>query len=261
MWASCVRIIATALIFIFHFQSLYDRPSYSLALYGITAFLFLSGYFSYQPSTFPLSWLLRRFKKIMISYWLVIIPILIINEVIHYKQTTLTQNIIIVMGGSMLLKDPVYIISWFITLILLLYVVVYITHLLRFSFQVLFCLGCVIFFYKYLSVRFIYLVGFLVGYLWRYFLGLKRQSTPKKESFLNNICRRSFLDKINMLLFNIQNYCYSFFLIHGGILLLGVKILKLKPTACFVFSMIISSILTFFHRKVSLSIEKLLVLL
>lgn len=243
MWISCVRIIAAVFIYIFHFQRLYNLPHYSLDMYGISLFLFISGFFSCQRNRSLHVWLLKRFMSIMIPYWSVILVVLFINDVIKYKQTTLISNIIVFLGGSMFLEDPVYVISWYITLILLFYIGVYMVKLLKYIWlQVPFF---IILFFIFLYVTkepILYFIAFVVGY------GAKCFSEFCPRILFHKL---NFLDRVNKILFIVQNHCYSFFLIHGGILLFLITVLRLNKALSFILGFIITSLCAYYHNMLS----------
>ncbi len=244
MWASIVRIIATFLIFIFHFQSLNSIPhSYSLDKLGIALFLFISGYFACQNRIRPAKWLRRRFVKIMIPYWSVIIIVLTVNHFIAYKPTNFLKDIIIFSGGSMFLDNPVYVISWFITLILILYFCVFLLQSIANSLlNLLFLITLFLSFYCWHPIHNMYLPAFFAGYL------IKRLELSRHD--IKAIASNRY-SQVNSILFAIQNYCYSFFLIHAGVLWWSIRILNLRPLEAFLFAFSCTTILSYYHKKLS----------
>ncbi len=238
MWASIIRIISCLIIFIYHYGSLYGIKMYLIDNYAIAMFLFISGYFSNQKSN-NIKWLIQRFKAIMIPFWLVILPIIIINVFYKYKAATFAENLIVILGGAFFLTNPLYVISWFITLIIFLYISLIIFCLstdkvYKFIVFIIF-LTC----FYYIDM-YLYYSSFYLGYILRQ-IRKERLSDTDEKYF-----------KLNEILFIIQNYCYSFFLIHGGILLLSIKILKIPPVASFIASFAITSVLSYFHNRFSL---------
>jgi hypothetical protein len=248
LWASIARITACTMIFIYHHSGLYEKSLGPLDFFALIIFVFLSGYFSFKNGTsnykILFAWLIRRIKAIMIPYWQVILLVIFINEFYQYKDTTFLKNMIIMLGGSMFLDNPLYIISWFITLILLLYLFI-------FAFQIS---SNKIF--KFI----IFIVGLSFGILlnkYLYFLAFCAGYTVKqiKEKYFHIAVKARFI-RLNEVCFLIQNYCYSFFLIHGGVLLLAIKVLKLSPVSSFIMSFILTSIITVFHYNFSLMLQK-----
>lgn len=232
------------MIYIFHYYGIYGTNLYPLDCYAIVIFVFLSGYFSYigdgSKKKRLLEWLLRRVKAIMIPYWMVIIFVIFVNEIYQYKDTSFLEQIIILCGGSMFLNDPLYVVSWFITLILILYLYIFFfqtasTNAYKFF---IFIIGLS---FSIQLNKHIYFLAFSIGHLIKFF--------QVKYHFLKNKERFS---KLNKIIFNIQNYCYSFFLLHGGVLLLSIKIFKLHPVTSFIASLILTAIFSFYHYKISL---------
>jgi hypothetical protein len=244
LWASCVRIFATGLIFLYHFKELHSLPWMDhLDKYGIALFLFISGYFSFQPRISPGAWILGRFKQILIPYWSVILAALMINRALGYKQTTVAKDIIVFFGGSLFLDDPVYVISWFITFILIMYLLVVILRsledvLLKGSF-----IGvCIVINHFYDLVHPLYVPAFFLGYFLRWLTRQYQYTTRKK-----NVLR----DKVYWAVFSIQNHCYSFFLVHGGILLFTTVLLGLNERLSFATGLVLSTVVAFYHKMVS----------
>lgn len=248
LWASIARIIACGMIFIYHHSGLYGKSLHPLDFYAIIVFVFLSGYFSYQKNNLNnkhlIIWLMRRLKAIMIPYWQVMLLVILINQFYRYKETTFLKNTLIMLGGSMFLNNPLYVISWFITLILLLYAFIFVFQIpsnkTYKTLIFLICFSCSILLNKYF-----YFLAFCAGYAFK----------PIKKKYFNSFINIRLI-LLNQIAFKIQNYCYSFFLLHGGVLLLAIKVLKLSPFNSLVISFILTSIITFFHYNFSLILER-----
>lgn len=249
MLASIARIIATALIFIFHYRGLNGLPiDLPIDKLGIFIFVLVSGFFSYQPGTNPYLWLIRRIKQIMIPYWLVISIVLIVNSVVHYKDTTILKNIIIFFGGSLFVDNPVYVISWFITYILILYFCAFILKYLKSIYVKLpYLVVCGFLLYLFNIGNPYYFIGFFSGYILN-FLTAGRQW----GNYTSNK-----LQRFNILLYYVQNYSYSFFLIHGGILQLIVNLLGLRGGRALISSIVIASLSALLHKTICDAILKL----
>jgi hypothetical protein len=249
MWASVVRIIATALIFIFHFLGQSDLPTYDLDYYGITLFLFISGWFSYSSSGTPHNWLIKRVRKIMIPYWAVLTLVYIINLFIHYRKVTFLHVIYGYLGLNLFVPDRIYIISWFITKILFFYVIVYLIRTIKGTEGkiILLIMNAVLFRFI-LGINFIYFIAFFTGYC------LKIIKTTKHFPPLVNVkyTEHFLFDRINGLLFHIQNYSYPFFLIHGLFMLFIVKQLHLTGWFAFNLTLVLSAVgAVVLHRAVN----------
>jgi hypothetical protein len=244
MWVSITRIVATLMIFVFHYHSIYGIKAVAgLDIVGIALFLFISGYLVYTP-TMSFRWLVRKFKQILIPYWFVIIPILLINEVIVYKQTTWVNKLVALVGGSYFIDDPIMVVAWFITVILLFYTFTFLVFINKsITLQILFFTGGIALFML-LGLPYVYIGSFLFGFL------MRKNAVNTASKPVNN--------RLNAILFTIQNFSYSFFLIHGGIIFFFVKILGMEYSLysfflCFVCSsifMIMHKILVdFFYEK------------
>lgn len=241
-WASMFRIIATLLIFLFHSLRQSNIAVYDLNIVGISIFCFLTGFFSYPIRGSVLTWFFNRAQKILIPYWLVIIPVIAVNYYYNYKENSLFELIIIAMGGAMFIEDPLYVVSWYITFILILYAGVSLYTKFKSAInRFLFLILGVSVYYLIVHKLFIYLIMFIIGYLFKVIRSLiNRDSFPTVSNSL-----------INNSAFIIQNHCYSFFLIHGGVLISLKEFFSFKTELYIVFAFIISSVLTIFHRHIA----------
>ncbi len=114
---SVLRIFATSGIFIFHLLGLYDKNNKGIDYLSILIFCLLTGYLSYGIKSNPYNWLKKRFLSILIPYWIVIVPALIINRIICYKNTSILSDVITLLGGNLFLETKVYVIAWYITFV------------------------------------------------------------------------------------------------------------------------------------------------
>jgi hypothetical protein len=242
LFASVLRIFATLLIFVFHFRGLSDLPKYPIDKVGIFIFLVISGFFAYQPGITPIHWLIKRVKQIMVPYWTVILVVLVVNRIVEYKETDFFTALIIFFGGSLFISNPVYVIAWFITYILLLYFCLFI--FLRFqesalSYAFLIVSGLIFWIFEIANPC--YFIGFFGGYFLNKFLINNKQKNIKN----------SFYSNINLFFYTIQNYSYSFFLIHGGILKLTFFFFSFRGFIAFISTFFLTAIISFYHKKLS----------
>src|SRR3989338_5802046 len=164
LWASVVRIMATLLIFLFHYEGLYKRSLAPFDMVAITMFLLISGYFSCQHDTSIHKWFIKRLKQILIPYWPIIIFVLLVNHFINYKPTTAFNNVMIFSGLSYFIKDPVYVIAWFITLILIFYIDLYLFRLIKFLlWKIVFFVMSYMIICFYFHVSAVYFFSFYLG--------------------------------------------------------------------------------------------------
>jgi len=242
MMASILRILATILIFVFHYRGLEGLPKYPIDKIGIFIFVLISGYFSFQPHIAPARWFLRRVLQIMTPYWSVIFVVLVVNAVYGYKDVNFITNIIIFFGGSLFVENPVYVISWFITYILLLYLCLAVFLSIKYTWtKIFFLFLCGAFFVDNGIGNVYYFIGFFLGFFINKFFKNKLHSKHN-----NNIFRI-----INVYLYKIQNHSYSFFLIHGGVLKLVFNIFLFNGMLALILSFLITSIISVYHKKFS----------
>jgi len=241
LWASIVRIVATLLIFLFHYEGLYHHSLSPLDIAAITMFLLISGYLSGQSEGSVHTWLIKRLKQILIPYWPVIFLVLLINYFIQYKPTTASHNIMIFLGLSYFVEDPVYVISWFITLILIFYVDLYFFRLIKpFILKILFLTASYFVICGYLYVSVIYFLSFYIGYFLQYLNLFAFESVGIKRFGLENF---------NRGLYRIQSYCYAFFLIHGGVLLFIIKVCHVLEPYSLLTAFMPTVFITYFYKN------------
>ena len=231
---SILRLIATAGIFLFHILGIYNLNNKYIDFISILIFCFLSGFLGAKVDVQPHKWIVKRFFSIMIPYWLIIIPVVIINRIIHYKNTTIFMDLITIAGGNLFLKNPVYVIAWYITFVLLLYLFLYIKSISRLPEIFIWPIGYYII--GYFFNKDWYFISFAFGYL------LSRNISYPIKSI-------RFETRIGLILFDIQKHCYSFFLVHGGIILFLYHILKMSMLNSIIWGILLSSFFVFFGRK------------
>ena len=233
---SLLRIIATVGIFFFHLLGLYNFNNRYLDFYSILIFCFLSGFFGIKIKNNPKNWLIRRFYSILVPYWLVIFPVLIINRYIHYKNTTLVEDLITFLGGNLFLVDPVYVIGWYITFVLLLYVCLFFYYELTMPIKYIFLIFSFFLFIRLGKIY--YYCAFWLGFVFSNFF-LKKTIIPSSANKFYNI------------IFLVQSHCYAFFLVHGGILLANKILLNYSFKQALLNGFIFSGVAAFFLKKMS----------
>lgn len=242
---SSLRIVATAGIFLFHILGLYGFNNLKIDFFSIIIFCFISGYLSCEVGHNPSQWLIKRTFKILAPYWIVIIPALLINRMISYKDTTVIGDFITILGGNMFLDKKVYVIAWYITFVLLLYGFIYFQSFFNGIFlkSIAWIIGLFVFAFAFNKIY--YFISFGGGFF------LSKIITPPDKSE-----HKIFF--FSRVLYNVQKYCYCFFLIHGGVLIFLFNILKFN----FVCSLLIGSSLSMFGAIIlrlltTVSIKKL----
>lgn len=201
-----IRISATIGIFLFHILGLYKLNNTHIDFICISAFCFLSlsGYFIPAQENLNIQWIKKKFLKILIPYWIVIIPVITINNITQYKNTTLFQDFLTLSGLSLFVDNPIYVISWYITYILLLYLSIYFIESAKNINIKIINIIITIFIFKFLLHKEYYFYFFILAYY------IKNFSLKKETNYQLS----------NNLILKTQNLCYHFFLIHGGIVLL-----------------------------------------
>jgi hypothetical protein len=201
---SVARIGATFGIFLFHYLGMLNLQTYQLDFYCLLVFSFLTGYLTHSVRLSPLCWLFNRLQTIMIPYWLVMTVVFVVNAHVGYKPMTLNKVILAYLGCNMFVEDPIYVVTWYITFVLLLYIHIFIDFLIGEKYRwLLIAAGLILF--SFIAHTIYYYISFCIG---RYLLQLK----IKRKIFSD------YSNVINQHLFRAQKYCYSFFLLHGGIL-------------------------------------------
>ncbi len=204
-YLSLARIIATAGIFLFHVYSLLGIDNKGIDTASISIFCFLSGYLSFGIQDNPSTWLCKRTIKLMIPYWIIITPVILINRVISFKEATLLSDIMAFLGFNLFVKNPIYLISWYITFVLLLYVFLFIFFIQNKTWlRVIIWLAGLLFFCLILKMKY-YFISFSFGLFFMIMTGRPNTTISHK-------------DYINRFLFTLQGKCFCFFLVHGGIL-------------------------------------------
>lgn len=211
VFPSIMRIAATLSIFVFHFLGLINHYQYQLDIYAIIIFSFLSGYLG-KPGKNRTEWLKKRYIKIMIPYWIVIIPVIIATSISGYKPITFYRVIGAIFGFNMFITNPIYVISWYITFILLLYLYAFIESLYNEFYYIIICMisGLVVFGYFFHESY--YFIAFFLGIRFSGF-------------YIEGIGSSS---KISKKLFVVQKYCYAFFLIHGAVLFSFIRYIFIR---------------------------------
>jgi len=198
--ASFARIFATACIFIYHGLGQLGLNNHGLDFIAILIFCFLSGYFLLGSDVQPLEWFCKRIFSIMLPYWFIIVPAVTINRLVLYKDTSVVEDLVTVLGGNLFLKNPVYVIGWYITFMLILYLIIYVTLLLKSNksmILVVFIFGFFCFGIKFNML--LYYLTFIFGYILTQIFPLSK----------NELSGNNYIGK---LLFALQSRCYVFFL-------------------------------------------------
>jgi len=183
----------------------------------------------------------------MVPYWPVIFVVLVANRVVGYKETTLVNDVLTFFGLSLFVENPVYVISWFITILLLLDLSLLGVRLIKYrSAQAVFLACCGFLLYsrypKLINAFYLFYLGLLLN------LGIKGRLTFSLDEWMTS--HFSWYGAINNRLFSIQNYTYSFFLVHGAVLIFSVRVLELDAASTFLVALPLSIVTAFVHNRV-----------
>lgn len=194
------RISSTFGIFLFHTLGLHGIYNKNIDFICITIFCALSGL--YIPEKTDQFWIKKKFINIMLPYWIIIIPIIIINRIVSYKETSIAKDVFTIFGLNLFIKNPVYVICWYITFILLLYSSAYIINTQKTNTDTVATIifSSIIF----ISInKFFYFIIFLLFYLIR----ISFNKYIEKDTLKYNFIQKA------------QPLCYDFFLVHGACVL------------------------------------------
>ena len=228
IWPSLLRLVATGAIFIFHYLGLFGYPRYRIDFFAILVFCFLSGYLAKVDKSDRAEWFIKKYFDIMVCYWIVIVPVIITNEIVEYKNINFLDGFLTFFGGNLFLEDPLYVIAWYVTFVLILYSYLYMESFLD-SYWFIFFSRSVALFFSFIYNKEYYFFAFFVG-LW-----MSKHFSRSALVKSTNLTKR-----LSLLAFKTQKYCYSFFLVHGAVLLFFVKMFPEDEFTVFLFSAILS---------------------
>ena len=62
---------------------------------------------------------------------MVIIPVVLMNHIVQYKETTLMMDLISILCGNLFIDNPIYVVAWYITFISLIYLFLFSQFLVK----------------------------------------------------------------------------------------------------------------------------------
>jgi len=241
---SILRIAAAGCIFMFHFFALSGLPTRSLGTIGLAVFFFLAGWFGAHIKVTPNEWFVKRVKRILIPYWPVIFCVLLANRIVGYKETTVLKDILVFFGFGLFVDNPVYVLSWFITMILMLDLSLYIFY--RIKHMGLKALYLVLVYTVFMKVTPQNISGALFFY-GGFFINMMTRG--KINAFLNPPLQAPWFERVNQKIYEIQNYTYSFFLVHAAVLVSVFHFLRFNTVTLFFITVLMSILLAYIHNK------------
>lgn len=243
---SSLRICATIIVFLFHCNGLHAVPENSNLTFAFSSFLFLSGYYCLNAQMEPSKWFFRRAIRIYYPYWITCVVVLAANVIFSYKPVTAVNVISLFAGANLFIDEPVYVIGWFVSCI----VVFYISVFLFYSFKnLLIKLIVIITGYSFLSDNGIpdyFFVFFFIGCIASTLVSRCRLTLPLPNSLFY-----SLFSKLSSSFLAIQNYSYEFFLIHGAVILMFTKIIEASYIQTLAFGFLVSALLAVLLKKIT----------
>lgn len=129
-----MRLLGVALIYLTHTLSITDNDSlasfhgFRIGRVGTSLFFIVGGYMAAATSLSPGRWITKRLQRLLIPYWIVLIPTFIAVGFTGYKSFDAWQVVAQFLGLG-LFTHPTHLINvttWFISAILVLYLVTYV---------------------------------------------------------------------------------------------------------------------------------------
>jgi hypothetical protein len=217
IWPSIARITATLAIFVFHFLGLLRLDQHRLSMNALYTFAFLTGYLAQHRGVSRARWAVKRYFSVMIPYWLIIAPVLVANWLTHYKAVSVAGMLVTLAGGNLFLENPVYVITWYVTFVLLLYAYLLVDSCFAGYRRVAVSVAGYLLFSVWLGCG-EYFVPFLAGM----YLGGWMPAKPVSA-------RPLWARRLARGLFEVQRVCYPFFLTHGGLQLALIRLTDWTP--------------------------------
>jgi|GEM_PF-3364208 len=262
LWISITRTTACALIFVHHYLKTISAISdYTIsATIAIAMFLYISGFLARPHSPLSTKWLVSKILKIYVPLLLVLVPLAAVNSLVASKPMNWHTMAIEMLGGALFVERPFYEATWFVTLILGLYCIVFICS----KFQRIYYLLLAILLCMYLSltlilphayfIRTIYLlVWFASFYAGNVLSDYGRRRSTNNQSFRNEDAYAS------NLAFRVSSYALPFYFVHGPILYVVFKIGGLDKELTFSIGLFLSMCCSLFLQRISTSIENRLI--
>lgn len=222
---SVLRIAATLIIYIFHCEMQYDAYSKHHLFFAFSFFLFISGYYSVYTNKMPIAWIADRLKRIYLPYWIVIVWVIIVNIFVDYKEIGIKELFFLIIGGNLFVEHKLYVIGWFISAIVVMYICVFVITYFRYVIVKVVILAFLAVLLLDYGMPLDFFVFFSIGYALHVVLirsGLELRQVAMKDKFVKFYCA------IAAPVRRIQDYSYEFFLVHGGVVLFFTKVLHTK---------------------------------
>lgn len=237
MCNSVLRVVATLIIFVFHCNGLYGHANGRMLLVSFALFMFLSGFYCFIGNRSSFEWIVRRLKRIYVPYWAVAALVIVSNEVFRYKSVSLVDLLVFVAGGNFFLRTNLYVIAWFVSVMILLYICMFIVSLQNKNSTKLIVTLLLSAALLSIGLPLYFLVFFFVGYSLHYLL--KRAGILSVRLGCGSVnCRR--LQYVHAKLRWVDGISYEFYLLHGAVLLCFYKIVHVSYASCLLVSFVLT---------------------
>ena len=146
----------------------------------------------------------------------------------------------LMLGASVFAEKKIYVISWFISVVVLFYINYYILCIPK-DIRLRIVIAC-------FSALIFYIIRIYLGFFIFYFLGVVAHMSLKRSGILyKEVAVGCMIQHIFNIIFRfvhlVQRNTYEFFLLHGGVLLFFAKVISVKYEYAFMFSIAVSAVL------------------
>lgn len=224
----------------------------NLGQLGVSVFLAVSGVLARQTNREPEAWLLARLQTIYPAYWIATLFGYIAAAASGYKKITVYQLLSQLAGTGLFTHgmDLVNVATWFVSLLLALYLIVYAAKRFRFNDSVLFLLALILLIASALgsgtmSMILAHAATFFLAYIcvgskrdrfWYFscliflaFLSVKSEFAIYPAASISLCYLALGLPSAPKLIKLMSNYSYEFYLLHGIFLVGSQQLFKTAP--------------------------------
>ena len=257
--ATLLRWLACSMIFFHHYlKSIGQISNYGLSpIIAIGIFCLLAGAFSQSRINDTVGWLRKKIFRILVPAWIIGIPMLVLNMVVQAKPKGFF-SVVMELIGLQFFVTPLFEATWFVTLILGLYLAVFLSGLAkkgRLALLALLCLMLYLVMNTWGTLEYL-LGGKLAFWIIAFFMGYMLSNQTKNglravDRWLNNrLAHRSYPP-----IPPIPDVTYYFYLVHPPVLYLLSRAAHFSPETCFFWGVFVSMTASFVVEKVDVSIQ------
>lgn len=139
-----------------------------------------------------------------------------------YKDVGASEIFFLIIGGNLFIENKLYVITWFISVIIFLYLCVYVLSFVKNLFIKILITSALIAILIKFNIPYYFFISFASGY---FLHNIFIKSDLESKTFLSKRKNVKIFRMFAGPLLLVQNYSYEFFLMHGGILLFFTKVL------------------------------------